>query len=117
MLDLLSSRFESEYNTHEELSVDEAMIPFKGRLRIKQYMKDKPTKWGIKAFALADARNGYTVSLQIYTGNHSLLIGSDKGLCSRVVLELLDGVEHTCPKVYMDNYYMSPELFLTLCNK
>ncbi|NKC02320.1 MAG: hypothetical protein GKR90_27990 [Pseudomonadales bacterium] len=23
-------------------------MPFKGRLRFKQYMKDKPTKWGIK---------------------------------------------------------------------
>ena len=31
-------------------------------------MKDKPTKWGIKVFVLADARNGYTTHLQIYTG-------------------------------------------------
>ena len=58
--------FMSEYNTHEELSIDEAMIPFKGRLSIKQYMKDKPTKWGVKVFVLADARNGYTVRLQVY---------------------------------------------------
>ena len=68
LLDILSPRFLSEYNTHEELSIDEAMIPFKGRLSIKQYMKDKPTKWGIKVFVLADARNGYTVRLQVYTG-------------------------------------------------
>ena len=71
------------------------------------------TKWGIKAFVLADARTGYTVRLQIYTGKNSSLIGSKPGLCSRVVLELLDGLEYTCPKVYMDNYYTSPELFLT----
>ena len=38
---------QSTIHTHEELSIDEAMIPFKGRLRIKQYMKDKPTKWGL----------------------------------------------------------------------
>ncbi len=37
------------------VTIDEAMIPFKGRLRFKQYMKDKPTKWGIKVFVLADA--------------------------------------------------------------
>jgi len=37
---------------HEELAVDEAMIPFKGRLGFKQYMKDKPTEWGIKVFVL-----------------------------------------------------------------
>ena len=35
LLDLLSPRFLSQYQTHEELSVDEAMIPFKGRLSIK----------------------------------------------------------------------------------
>ena len=117
LLDLLSPRFLSQYHTHEELSVDEAMIPFKGRLGIKQYMKDKPTKWGIKVFVLADARTGYTVRLQIYTGKNSNLVGSDTGLCSRVVLELLDGLEDKCPKVYMDNYYTSPELFLSLYNK
>ena len=59
--------FLSQYHTHEELSVDEAMIPFKGRLSIKQYMKDKPTKWGIKVFVLADSKTSYTVRLQVYT--------------------------------------------------
>ena len=93
------------------------MIPFKGRLSIKQYMKDKPTKWGIKVFVLADARNGYTVRLQIYAGKNSNLATNDSGLCSRVVLELLNGLENNCPKVYMDNYYTSPELFLALYNK
>ena len=38
------------------------MIPYKGRLKFKQYMKDKPTKWGIKAFVLSDARNGLCIS-------------------------------------------------------
>ncbi len=117
LLDLLSPRFLSEYNPHEELSIDEAMIPFKGRLSIKQYMKDKPTKWGIKVFVLADARNGYTVRLQVYTGKNSQLANSDSGLCSRVVLELLSGLESKSPKVYMDNYYTSPELFLDLYKK
>ena len=31
--------------------------------------------------------------------------------------ELLDGFKHTCPKVYIDNSYTSPELFLTLYSK
>ena len=114
LLDLLSPLFLSQYHTHEEMSVDEAMIPFKGKLSIKQYMKDKPTKWGINVFVLADTRTGYTVCLQIYTGN---LVGADTGLCSQVVLELLDGLEDKCPKMYMDNYYTSPELFLSLYNK
>lgn len=32
---------------------------------LKQYVKAKPTKWGIKVFVLADA-NGHTVDFLIY---------------------------------------------------
>ena len=80
LLDLLFPRFLSQYTTHEEQSVDEAMIPFKGRLGIKQYMKDNPTKWGIKVFVLADARNGYTVRLQVYAGKNSTISSAALGL-------------------------------------
>ena len=114
LLDLLSRRFESEYTTHEEVSIDEAMIPYKGRLGFKQYMKDKPTKWGIKAFVLADARNGYVKRFQVYTGKNAALDASQGGLCTRVVLELLSGLEGDHPKLYVDNYYTSPTLFLRL---
>ena len=31
-------------------------------------MKDKPTKWGIKLWVLADSSNGYTVDFNIYIG-------------------------------------------------
>ena len=117
LVDLLSPSFLSQYNTHEQLSVDEAMIPFKGRLGFKQYMKDKPTKWGIKVFVLSDAVNGYVCRIQIYTGKVVDLVKQDIGLCSKVVLELLDGLEAPHPKIYMDNYYTSPTLFLALYRK
>ena len=41
---------------------------------------------------------------------------SDVGLCS-IVLELLSGIEDTHLKVYMDNYYTSPSLFLELYDR
>lgn len=36
----------------ENVTVDEAMIPFKGQSQMKQYMKGKPHPWGIKLFML-----------------------------------------------------------------
>lgn len=36
--------------------VDEAVIPFKGRLAIKVRMPDKPVKFGVKFFVLCDAK-------------------------------------------------------------
>ena len=40
----------SLYNCHESISVDEGMVPFNGRLKIKVRMPDKPVKYGIKLF-------------------------------------------------------------------
>ena len=43
LLDVLSRKFQSIYTPTEYVTIDEAMIPFKGRLGFKQYLKDKPT--------------------------------------------------------------------------
>ena len=38
MFDKIRNAFKSEYIPHEEISVDESMVPFKGRLSFKQYI-------------------------------------------------------------------------------
>ena len=68
LLDILTRQFQANYTPSENVTIDEAMIRFKGWLGFKQYMKDKPTKWGIKVFTLSDAVNGYVYGFQIYTG-------------------------------------------------
>lgn len=42
----------------EKLSADEQIIPFKGRSIMKQYMPQKPNRWGYKMFMLAGAQTG-----------------------------------------------------------
>ena len=68
------TQFEALYTLHQHVTMDEAMIPFKGRLSFKQYMKAKPTKWGIKVFVLSDATNGYVYRIEIYTGREWTLM-------------------------------------------
>lgn len=113
-LDLLSYSFQQEYTPNENVVVDEAMIPFKGRISFLQYMKDKPTKWGIKVYVLADSTNGYVYRFQIYTGKQVNENSSSMGLCTRVVLDLMSGLEDQHFKLYTDNYYTSPSLFTYL---
>ena len=42
------------------------MIPTNNRLAIKQYIRDKPVRWGIKSFLLCEAKTGYILDAEIY---------------------------------------------------
>ena len=68
-LEPLIANFQKSYTPHRELSVDEAMVGFKGRLSFIQYLPKKPTKWGMKSFVLADSVTGYVWNWRLYTGN------------------------------------------------
>ena len=65
ILDVVLEQFKVNYTLSENVSIDESKIGFKGRLAFLQYMPNKPHKWGMKAWVLADAANGYTWGWQL----------------------------------------------------
>ena len=67
-VDPLIANFQAAFTLGREVSVDEGMIGFKGLLWFVQYMPKKPTKWGMKAFVLADSVTGYTYNWRLYAG-------------------------------------------------
>ena len=102
----LVSRFQAAYRTHREISVDESMIGFKGRLSFLQYMPKKPTKWGMKAWVLADSKTGYTWNWNLYAGKEDG--DTDDSLGTRVVLQLVKDLPPAEYHAYFDNFYTSP---------
>ena len=76
----------SVYCPPQNISIDEAMIPFKGRSTLKQYMPLKPVKRGIKVWAMSDAVNGYVSEFQVYTGKNKDTV--ERNLGSSVVKTL-----------------------------
>jgi hypothetical protein len=58
VLDSIGAHFMEFVDFEPHLSIDEQMVPFKGKHGLKNYMKGKPCKWGYKVFALA-GRSGY----------------------------------------------------------
>ena len=46
-----------------DVSVDEAMIAYQGRLSFRQYLPAKPIKYGIKVWEACDTRNGFCFDL------------------------------------------------------
>ena len=68
IISTLKHQFQAAYHPHCQVSIDEAMIPFKGRSSMKQYLPLKPVKRGFKVWAMADSLNGYLCDLNVYTG-------------------------------------------------
>ena len=100
----------AHYHPRKNLSVDERMVPTKARIGMKQYMKDKPTKWGYKLFVMADSKSGYTCDFSLYQGKGKHPSGN--GLSFDAVVDLLK-VPYlgTGYNVFVDNYYTSAKLF------
>ncbi|CAC5394082.1 unnamed protein product [Mytilus coruscus] len=71
LLTHFNTAFQQEYTTHRNIAVDETMIPFKGRVQFKQYMPQKPHKWGVKAWVLADSQHSYIQYVDIYPGRNA----------------------------------------------
>ncbi|KAK1784272.1 hypothetical protein P4O66_019984, partial [Electrophorus voltai] len=98
------------YQPHQNIAIDERMVATKARISMKQYIKDKPTKWGYKLFVLADSANGYTWNFSVYEGKARRPSG--KGLSFDAVVNLIHvpslGTGYT---VYVDNFYTSSMLF------
>ncbi|KAF5281761.1 hypothetical protein FQR65_LT14556 [Abscondita terminalis] len=63
----------------EHNSIDEIIIPFKGRSSLKQFVKNKPHKWGIKMFARASS-NGIIHDFEIYVGKGTVKETSELGI-------------------------------------
>lgn len=65
VLDEFCAFFQSECIPYEPLTLDEAMVPFNGRLAFKQFVKDKSVKFGIKLWVLADLLTAYCFNMEV----------------------------------------------------
>ncbi|XP_049425710.1 piggyBac transposable element-derived protein 4-like [Epinephelus fuscoguttatus] len=115
LMDEIRTACQAHYHPGKELAVDERMVATKAKTGLTQYIKDKPTKWGIKLFVLAESSSGYTVNFNVYGGKSSS--ASVHGLSYAAVMDLIQpSYLGTGYHIYMDNFYTSPKLFLDLAS-
>lgn len=119
ILDMVKDLYGKYYVSNKEISIDENMIKFKGRLFFKQYLpSEASTEWGIKVWSMTDAHTGYLLKFNVYrpTGKDSAHQPSE-GLGTHVVLSLLEGYENKGHIIYMDSFYNSVDLYDKLLEK
>lgn len=104
LIDEINANFKRCFCPHENVAIDEAMIKFKGRSTLKQYMPKKPIKRGYKVWLICD-ETGYCFDFEIYTGRAE--DGAEKELGARVVKRLASQIYNKNHRLYMDNFFTS----------
>lgn len=115
ILEKIVENIKSIYSPGQHLSIDEAMILWRGRLSFRQYIPNKRNKYGIKLYELT-TDNGYILNIIVYVGKGTLL-DENESHAAAVVKQLLDGYLGKGHIIYIDNFYTSVSLAEFLISK
>lgn len=89
-------------------SIDEQMIPFTGRCKLRQVVKNKPRPVGLKNFVLTTSE-GLMLDFAIYQGAKTMFCDTTLGLGPSVILHLSQSIPPgSC--VYHDRYFTTVPL-------
>jgi hypothetical protein len=94
------------------LAVDKVIVKFKGRVIFRQYIP-KRKHFGIKIYKLSD-ESGYTYDMSVYLGRDPHSATDDMTAAHATVRHLTSRVEDLGHKIFMDNFFSSPRLFVDL---
>uniref|UniRef100_A0A3B1KJ79 PiggyBac transposable element-derived protein domain-containing protein n=1 Tax=Astyanax mexicanus TaxID=7994 RepID=A0A3B1KJ79_ASTMX len=100
VLDALKETFQSALDPEEFQSVDEMMIPYKGRLSIKQYVPKKTQPWGIKVWVRVQLEDEVRSVSWEWLGD--------------VVMRLCQDIQDKNHKVFFDNFFCTIPLLQAL---
>lgn len=80
------------------------MIPFRGRLSFRQYIKGKRHKFGMKVYKVC-LEGGFTYSLKIYCGSEKT--DGQSSVAESIVMGMLQPLLDNGRTLYADNWYTS----------
>jgi len=109
----LNGSFAAHSFPSQHLALDEAMVAFKGRSPIKQYIPSKPHKWGYKIYCLSS--EDYLLRFEVYAGKEER--HSEEGATFDTVMRMVQGYENQQHVLFTDNWFTSPALLNALQQK
>ena len=116
LMSLLVNKFEKHYIPSQNMSIDESMIAFKGRSKLRFYCPRKPKRYGFKLHALCEP-TGYCFNMALDPGvefRKQYKHCTSLTYKNQIVLELVSPLAGKGYITHMDTWYTSPLLFSLL---
>lgn len=66
--DTLIDNCKKYYSVHQNCTIDEQLVSFRGRCSFRVYMRNKPHKYGIKILMMNDSATSYMINAMPYIG-------------------------------------------------
>ncbi|XP_051170484.1 piggyBac transposable element-derived protein 4-like [Leptopilina boulardi] len=119
VLDHLITNFQAVYRPGENISIDESLLLWKGRLKFKQFNRNRRSRFGIKLYEMCESKSRYAYNVKIYAGKDADKSYTDKriGVSGEVVKLLIGDLNEQGGTLFIDNWYTSPMLALQLHNQ
>lgn len=119
IFNFLNRAFQCETQTPKQ-SIDEVMVGYKGKTagNLRQYIKNKPDKWGFKLFSRA-SEDGFIHDMVLYQGlttlqSHGVTLTPEQealGATSQIVSTLAKTMTCSSPTaIFADNFFTSLEI-------
>lgn len=87
---------------------------FRGRCKFRQYIANKPAKYGIDIHAFVDSRIFYTSNMEVYAGKQPTGPFQKDNSASSVVKHIIQPIDKSGRKT-MDSYFTSVPLTIYYC--
>jgi hypothetical protein len=113
LINMLIEKFQNNVTPKEAVCIDETLVPFRGRLSFRQFIKNKRHKFGIKLYKVC-LEKGYTYNMMVYCGQDKV---EGQSSSQNVVLTLAKNLFNKGRTIYTDNYYTSIDLTHSLLEK
>ncbi|XP_070193310.1 piggyBac transposable element-derived protein 4-like isoform X1 [Littorina saxatilis] len=104
----LQERFSSVYYPEENMAVDESVMPWRGRVAWRQFIANKPCRYGMKLYCLYESSSGYIVKMKMYTGKDGNKREVDHG--TNVVKALTEDYRNKGHTIFTDSFFTSSDL-------
>ena len=116
-LSIVQHLCKNTYIPEQNVCIDETLLLFKGRFKLRQYVPSKRSRYGIKTYIACESKTGYAFNILSHQFSNELntiltsVHGADNLMLSqKIVVYLCEHILNQGYHIFIDNYFSSTNL-------